>query len=150
MAWSSGLQLRVTAGNDEGRVISLNAPEITLGRAVESSENSPGWVLFSEPTVSRIHAVMQWSEEQQCYILQHRSRTNPTLVDGSPIESHPLRIGERVGLGLLEFLVEASEIRSGKLGDAVQAPRQQGISAPVFDALNSYAEERSREQMAGI
>lgn len=151
MAWSSGLQLRVTGGNDEGRVIPLNSPEITLGRAVESNQNSPGWVLFSEPTVSRIHALMQWSDELQCYILQHRSRTNPTLVDGAAIESHPLQMGETVGLGLLEFVVEQAEVRTGKLGDAVQTPgRAQALADPVFAALNNLAEEKSREHMAGI
>lgn len=149
MAWSSGLQLRVVSGNDEGRVIPLNSPDITLGRAAEATENSPSWILFSEPTVSRIHALMQWSDEAQCYILHHRSRTNPTLVDGNPISEHPLHLGERVGLGLLEFQLEPIEIRAGKLGDAVQAPRS-SISAPVIDALSSLAEDRSRENMAGI
>ena len=155
MAWSSGLQLRVTAGNDEGRVVLLNSPEITLGRAVETSESSPGWVLFSEPTVSRIHALLQWDDENQCYVLQHRSRTNPTLVRGMPVDSYPLHLNEKVSLGLLEFQLEPADMRKGKLGDAVKKPTQQGVSPGVFDALNNYAADshtrhQNREGMVGM
>ncbi len=157
MAWSSGLQLRVTAGNDEGRVVLLNSPEITLGRAVETSESSPGWVLFSEPTVSRIHALLQWDDENQCYVLQHRSRTNPTLVRGVPVDGYPLHLHEKVSLGLLEFELEQAEARPGKLGNAVQRPGGAPASnaGGVFDALSDYAQnsrdtQKSREHMAGM
>ncbi|MBQ7501657.1 FHA domain-containing protein, partial [bacterium] len=153
MAWSSGLQLHVTAGNDEGRVFLLNSPEITLGRAVETSESSPGWVLFSEPTVSRIHALLQWDDERQCYVLQHRSRTNGSMVGGVAVDGYPLRLHEEVSLGLLKFELEPAEVRTGKLGNAVQKPSGSGPAPGVFDALNSYADQskkRERENMAGI
>lgn len=151
MAWTSGLQIRVTSGNDTGRVIPLNAPEITLGRAVESSENSPSWVLFTEPTVSRIHALLQWSEEHRAYLLHHRSRTNPTLVNGAPIDIHLLSFGECVGLGLLEFVIEPCEQRSGKLGDAVQAPSgSPDVSVPVINALKGISNDNTREENANI
>ena len=154
MAWSSGLQLRVVEGNDEGRVVLLNSPEITLGRAVETSEVSPGWILFSEPTVSRIHALLQWDDERQCYVLQHRSRTNPTVVGDVPVDGYPLHLNEKVNLGLLGFILEPAETRTGKLGDAVKTPQSQGVSPGVFDALNNYASKsnnrQDRENMAGM
>jgi len=47
MAWNSGLQIRVLDGSDRGKVFSLDAQEMTLGRALDPNENAPGWVLFS-------------------------------------------------------------------------------------------------------
>lgn len=152
MAWNSGLQIRVLDGSDRGKVFSLDAQEMTLGRALDPNENAPGWVLFSEPTVSRVHAILQWKEAQRGYLLQHRSRTNPTLVDGKSVDQHLLQPGQKVQLGLLVFGVEAVEIRTGRLGDAVQPPplRQPNLKGPVLDALNDLAEEKSREPMEGL
>lgn len=152
MGWSSGLQIRVLEGRDKGRTIPLDAPEMTLGRALDANESAPGWVLFAEPTVSRVHAVLQWNEGRNSFVLHHRSRTNPTLVDGKPVEQIVLQPGQRVQLGLLVFCVEAVEVRSGKLGDAVQqpAPRRAGLAGPVLEALNTLAEERAREGMVGV
>ncbi len=152
MAWNSGLQIRVMEGRDQGRVYPLEAQEMTLGRALDPKEVAPGWVLFSEPTVSRVHAILQWNEGRHTYLLQHRSRTNPTLVDGKSVEQHFLQPGQRIQLGLLILGVEAVEVRAGKLGDAVQAPpaRRPDLSGPVFEALSNLAEEKSRGPMAGL
>ena len=152
MAWSSGLQIRVLEGRDRGRVIPLDSPEMTLGRALDADETAPGWVLFAEPTVSRVHAVLHWDDGRSLFMLGHRSRTNPTLVDGKPVEQIQLLPGQRIQLGLLVFGVEVVEVRSGKLGDAVQAPapRRPSLAGPVMEALNNLAEERAREPMAGM
>lgn len=152
MGWSSGLQIRVLEGRDRGRTIPLDAPEMTLGRALDANESAPGWVLFAEPTVSRVHAVLHWNEGRNSFVLHHRSRTNPTLVDGKPVEQIVLQPGQRVQLGLLVFCVEAVEVRSGRLGDAVQqpAPRRAGLAGPVLEALSTLAEEREREAMVGV
>ncbi len=152
MAWNSGLQIRVLEGRDQGRVFPLDAQEMTLGRALDPKEVAPGWVLFSEPTVSRVHAILQWNEGRRTFLLQHRSRTNPTLVDGKPVEQNFLQPGQRIQLGLLVFGVEVMEVRAGKLGDAVQAPpaRRPSLSGPVFEALSNLAEEKAREPMAGM
>ena len=152
MAWNSGLQIRVLDGSDRGKVFSLDAQEMTLGRALDPNEDAPGWVLFSEPTVSRVHAILQWKEAQRGYLLQHRSRTNPTLVDGKSVDQHMLQPGQKVQLGLLVFGVEAVEIRTGRLGDAVQTPpqRQPSLKRPVLEALNDLAGEKSREPMEGL
>jgi len=152
MAWNSGLQIRVLDGSDRGKVFLLDTQEMTLGRALDPKEEAPGWILFSEPTVSRIHAILQWKEAQRGYLLQHRSRTNPTLVDGKSVDQHLLQPGQKVQLGLLVFGVEAVEIRTGRLGDAVQASPQGPpvLKKPVLEALNDLAEEKSREPMEGL
>lgn len=152
MAWNSGLQIRVLDGSDRGKVFPLDAQEMTLGRALDPNEAAPGWVLFAEPTVSRIHATLKWNEAKRGYLLQHKSRTNPTLVDGRSVDQNFLQPGQKVQLGLLVFGVEAVEVRTGRLGDAVQTPpqRRPNLKGPVMDALNDLAEEKSREPMEGL
>ena len=158
MAWNSGLQIRVLDGSDRGKVFPLDAQEMTLGRALDPKEKAPGWILFSEPTVSRVHAVLQWKEAQRGYLLQHRSRTNPTMVNGKPVDQHLLQPGQKVQLGLLIFSVEVVEIRTGRLGDAVQTPstpepkptRRPNLKGPVLGAVEEPVKEKAREPMEGL
>lgn len=71
----------------------------------------PGSLLFPEPTVSRIHATLDWDEAANRYLLTHRSATNPTTVNkakvtkprhinpGDKIQMGNLIIEVRVGIG---------------------------------------------------
>lgn len=139
MSWHSGLQIRVLEGRDRGRAIPLEEREVTLGRALNPQEpSSSGWVLFQEPTVSRIHAVLRWDEENGHYVLHHRSRTNPSLVNREAVEQSAVRPGDRVQLGLLVFELEEVNTRAGKLGDAVRPPRRRPtLAGPVREAPRS-------------
>lgn len=101
MAFSSGLQLKVIDGQDLGRTIRLDHQEVTLGRAQSKGERAPGWIFFNEPTVSRVHAILRWDENKKHYVLNHRSKSNPSLVNGVPADNKPVPVGARIQLGQL-------------------------------------------------
>ncbi len=101
----SGYQLSVLKGEDRGRVIPLTSREIHLGRK-SSGVQQPHWLCFAEPTVSRHHATLVWDENQHHYTIYHKSRTNPTLVNGKRIQHCPLTHEDVVQVGLLIFRLE--------------------------------------------
>lgn len=149
MSWTSGLQLKVVEGQERGRTIRLDHPEVTLGRAQTKGERAPGWIFFNEPTVSRVHAILSWDDSRKHYILNHRSKTNASLVNGSPVDHHPITIGTRVQLGLLVLEMQNAETgntpRSGRLGDAVTGPdkkKNESVVGPILEALSTLGEDR--------
>lgn len=92
-------RLVVREGKDAGRVFPLRGPSITLGRPGCEVE---GAIEFQEPSVSRVHAVLQWKEEEGCYELSNRSFTSPAQVDGQPaVSGARLAHGSRIQLGAL-------------------------------------------------
>ncbi|GMU57958.1 MAG: hypothetical protein AMXMBFR33_71040 [Candidatus Xenobia bacterium] len=149
MSWTSGLQLKVVEGQERGRTIRLDHPEVTLGRAQTKGERAPGWIFFNEPTVSRVHAILSWDDSRKHYILNHRSKTNASLVNGSPVDHHPITIGTRLQLGLLVLEMQSAEAantaRSGRLGDAVTGPekkKNESVVGPILEALSNLGEEK--------
>src|SRR5688500_14149565 len=110
MAWSSGFQLRVIQGAQEGFVAPLDQQVFVLGRASTPGEKAAGYIFFREPTVSRVHAELRWNEKKKLYILHHKSNTNPTLLEGTPVDKKSPRqvnAGERIQMGLLVVTLEA-------------------------------------------
>lgn len=92
-------RLVVREGKDAGRVFPLKGPTITLGRPGSEVE---GAIEFAEPSVSRVHAVLQWKEDEGCYELSNRSFTSPAMVDGQPaVSGARLAAGSRIQLGSL-------------------------------------------------
>lgn len=75
----------------EGRVFPLVALRSRLGRHPSNE------VVLPEQGVSRFHAELVWKEES--LLLVHKSSTNPTYVDGKPVEQTlRLRGGETIQL----------------------------------------------------
>ncbi|MCD6309634.1 MAG: FHA domain-containing protein [Candidatus Eremiobacteraeota bacterium] len=101
----SGYELVIKEGKDRGRRYSLDFSEVVLGRAMSPEEKKPGWILFSEPSVSRMHAILEWNFSQRTYRLNHRSSTNPTLVNGKLAQQVLLGHGDTISLGdlVLEY-----------------------------------------------
>ncbi len=136
MSWTSGLQLKVVEGQERGRTIRLDHPEVTLGRAQTKGERAPGWIFFNEPTVSRVHAILSWDDSRKHYILNHRSKTNASLVNGSPVDHHPITIGTRLQLGLLVLEMQSAEAASSARSPVCAASTG---SFPVAAALEGCA-----------
>ncbi len=156
MSWTSGLQLKVVEGQERGRTIRLDHPEVTLGRAQTKGERAPGWIFFNEPTVSRVHAILSWDDSRKHYILNHRSKTNASLVNGSPVDHHPITIGTRLQLGLLVLEMQSAEAantpRSGRLGDAVTGPerkKNESVVGPILEAISNLGDEKATPSRAG-
>ena len=92
----------VLQGGGKGARHSLTAPHVVLGRLDPFESPAFGNLLFPEPTVSRVHATLDWDESANRYLLTHRSATNPTLVNKAKV-SKPRHIapGDKIQMGNL-------------------------------------------------
>ncbi len=111
MSWFSGLQVRVVEGADEGSVIPLNFPKMTIGRARAEGSRVDGWVLLMDRSISRRHAELLWDHRDERYVLSHLSQTNFTWVNDVPLVTEvAVEIGTVIQMGgsriILEELVE--------------------------------------------
>lgn len=80
----------------------LGAPRIVLGRETAGQNSSSELFLFSEPTVSKVHAVLEWDTKRRRYVVTNHSSTNPTLVNGQKISrSRALNPGDQLRMGNL-------------------------------------------------
>ncbi len=105
MIFNSGFQIEVLEGADRGKKIPLKSKELTLGRKLIPNERITHWILFNEPTVSRIHAVLLWNDETKIYNIHHKSKTNPTLVNTVAVDKKEIIQGDTIQMGFLVFKV---------------------------------------------
>lgn len=103
----------VREGKDAGRVFPLPGPTVTLGRPGTEAADA---IEFEDPSVSRVHAILHWREDRDCWELSNRSLTSPAQVDGQPAVSGTL-------------LADGSVIQLGALVAEVQRERPE---APPF------------------
>lgn len=89
--------LVVVQGEDAGQTFTLEGPRVVLGRPGSGQDVD---IEFQDLTVSRVHAVLDWSEPDGSYALSNRSLTSPARVDGQPATSRVvLAPGARLQLG---------------------------------------------------
>lgn len=102
-----GLQFRVKDGAEKGRIIPLEHRELTIGRARTLTDRAPGWVLLSDPQLLRIHAEMTWNDNEKAYLLVVRPDA-PTEVNGEPVSSCLLQVGDTVTFGSTPLSLQAA------------------------------------------
>jgi predicted component of type VI protein secretion system len=102
----TGLYIEVTDGMDKGRIIALHAYRIALGRRFKEGEKKKGWILFSDPSIHRTHAVLDWDKNR--FILLNKDPHKRTLVNQAFCDSMPVAAGDRVRLGAIEFSLRDS------------------------------------------
>ena len=86
-------------GLDAGRVFYLRGDPITLGRPGADGDST---VEFDEPSVSRVHALLKWRADQDCYEFSNRSFTSPSRINGEPASSGALLVhGTLIQMGSL-------------------------------------------------
>lgn len=74
----------------------------TLGR---QKGNGRDHIQIGEPTVSRVHAAMEYADGQ--WLLSNRSETNPVHLNGAPVSDHQPRTlgdGDRIDMGQVAFI----------------------------------------------
>ncbi|MBT9586818.1 FHA domain-containing protein, partial [bacterium] len=156
MAWSSGYQLRILKGNQQGLVVPLVEQVYILGRATSQGETAPGYMFFYEPTVSRVHAELRWNEKKKSYFVHHQSKTNPTLVEGLPVDKkspRQLEKGHKIQMGYLVLEVEPLSVSATLPGGGktpTVSPAKQEESAKthkmmvgnILEALSNLNSER--------
>lgn len=146
MSWSSGLQLRIIDGQKErrDRVIRLDGKELALGRASQGQRPEAGELLFKEPTVSRVHATLTWKPLKGGFQLVHKSKTNPTLVNGKPTKKILLAPGDRVQMGLL--ILEIEEVPGGRSSATIDKGNRASMREPIREALSKVEREHEEDQ----
>ncbi|MEW6283124.1 MAG: FHA domain-containing protein [Candidatus Eremiobacterota bacterium] len=108
----SRFELVVLEGGGKDTHHYLNRTRVTLGRLDPADEPQPGVATFPEPTVSRVHAVLEWDPRKHRFRLHHRSRTNHTVVNGKQMDlPHLLQAGDRIKLGHLVLEVRQVDPR---------------------------------------
>ncbi|MBX3172188.1 MAG: FHA domain-containing protein [Candidatus Eremiobacteraeota bacterium] len=96
------LELVVLQGGGRGARHSLAAPHVVLGRLDPCESPAFGNLLFPEPTVSRVHATLDWDEGANRYLLTHRSATNPTFINQIKVSKpRHLSPGDKIQMGNL-------------------------------------------------
>lgn len=137
--------MRVIDGQRErrDRVIRLDGKELKLGRASQGQRPGPGELLFKEPTVSRVHAVLTWKPLKGGFQLVHKSKTNPTLVNGKPTKKILLAPGDRVQMGLL--IIELEDAPGGRTSSSSRAARS-SMTEPIMEALSKVEREHEEDQ----
>ena len=111
------VHLIVESGEDQGRRISVPARGATLGR---SSRNE---ICVHDPSLSRKHCRLFFNDQQQLWISDQDS-ANETLVNGKPVRSAPLHVGDRIAVGatLLKVLHDGRRAALRVQRDAPPAP----------------------------
>jgi pSer/pThr/pTyr-binding forkhead associated (FHA) protein/class 3 adenylate cyclase len=102
-----GLELLILEGSDAGQKFTIDADEAVIGRRLTDAE-LPGGVLLHDATVSSRQAVIRHREGR--YVIEHLGdATNPTLVNGSSIESATLVPGTQIQIGRVAIDVRSRE-----------------------------------------
>jgi len=116
-AFESGLELVILEGGGKDQHFHLNRTRITLGRLDPNETPGVGTLAVPDPTVSRVHAVLEWDPKRNRYLLVHRSRTNHTVLNGKVMEEPTyVHVGDRIKMGSL-----VAELRLITKAQAVKA-----------------------------
>lgn len=140
------MQLRIIDGQKErrDRVIRLDGKELALGRASQGQRPGPGELLFKEPTVSRVHATLTWKPLKGGFQLVHKSKTNPTLVNGKATKKILLAPGDRVQMGLL--ILEIEEVPGSRSSTTSDKTNRASMREPIREALSKVEREHEEDQ----
>jgi serine/threonine protein kinase len=97
---SPSFTLTATSGSCAGRSFVIPPTGLRLGRTAEND------IVLAELMVSRLHAQIVPGKEG--HLLCDRNSVNGTFVGGTRVVEHPLRPGDRIQIGLTEFVYHAS------------------------------------------
>ncbi len=94
----SGATITVLRGFYEGLEIPVVSDWFVIGRGKTAD------AVLAEPTISRAHAAIGWSDDQGFYV-EDLGSTNGTLVNGERQRQHPLASGDLVQIGKLRLRI---------------------------------------------
>ncbi len=73
--------LEILKGRHKGQTFCLSANSITLGRRLAPKEKKKDWILLDEPSMARIHALLQWDEEKSLFKIVQKASGKVILVN---------------------------------------------------------------------
>jgi pSer/pThr/pTyr-binding forkhead associated (FHA) protein len=95
--------LEIIKGKNKGQCFRLLSEAVTIGRRLTAKERKSNWILLDETSLSRIHAQLIWNEKERAYLLLHKSRMKPTLVNSKEVEEVYLSSQDRIQMGDMIF-----------------------------------------------
>lgn len=128
------LELFVLEGKDSGRQFTLEGGELAIGRGSPES-GRVGAIVLAESTVSSHQATIRVSDDGAT--LEHRSgATNPTLVNGNPVQTHSIGPGDVIQMGSAVLEVRAREgISLSNLAATTTESRHTQIYQPAVETM---------------
>jgi class 3 adenylate cyclase len=146
-----GIELLVLEGTDTGHKFSVEGDEVFIGRRLTDAE-LPGGILLRDATVSSRQAVIRQANGN--FSIEHLSEaTNPTLVNGSTIQSAILVPGSQIQIGRIVMDVRTRE--GTALADftqlyapAISLMRKESTDNFVTEAIGIPTSELSLSEMS--
>jgi pSer/pThr/pTyr-binding forkhead associated (FHA) protein len=123
-----GIELLVLEGTDTGQKFTVDSDEVVIGRRLTASE-LPGGIVLHDPTVSSRQAVIR--QANGSFVIEHlEEATNPTLVNGTSIQSAMLVAGSQIQIG--RIVIDVRNREGTALADFTQlfAPTAAAQRAP--------------------
>lgn len=106
---SSGFELVVLEGAEQGKRRRLRSLVVTLGRQDPSDASDPGRFTFPAPSLPLVQARLKWNDDKLRYVIEQRSPTHPTRVNDALLtEPVVLQAGDRIDLGAVVLEVRHS------------------------------------------
>ncbi|GEM_PF-1980519 len=93
------LFLDVIEGSDQGRIIALEKRRTPIGRRFMPDECKSKWILFSEPTLYRTHAIIDWDRNKGHYVILNKAPEGSTDINGEPCRESIIAAGYLIRLG---------------------------------------------------
>ena len=136
----SGLCLKVMEGSHQQEVHALSRATIAIGRAPPETPYPPAYLTFPEPTLSRLHAELQWNPNTRTFFVHHKSQTNPTLINGRKLTGAvELNPGDTLALGRLVVVLDVAQKTASRTEPLVAPPEEPKARIRIEAAENSFS-----------
>ena len=135
----TGLCLKVMEGSHQQEIHNLTRTEVSIGRATPEAPYTASYMTFPEPTLSRLHAVLKWDPKKKTYIAQHKSQTNPTLINGRHLTgSVVLTPGDTLALGRLVVVLDVAKTPKGRT-EPLTPPPSATLQVSSLNSTRTYS-----------
>src|SRR5437867_2005165 len=121
------IRLTISSGNEEWTIDYDGAATLAIGRSQEAG------IVLADERASRAHCEIRPGEEPGRFQLVDLASRNGTHLNGQPVESAPLALGDviRVGSTLITFGEQGQGTRTGLEDLAEPAPPEPVAARPV-------------------
>jgi hypothetical protein len=138
--------IEVLQGVDRGRVIAIEPCRIPIGRQFAPGEEKPRWLLFSDPSVERMHAIMAWDPGLALYLFINKDPGNRSLVNGEFADESYIYPGDVIQLGTLVMRLLDAPPPDRMCETIPGEPEEQREESPSISSLAKAAFTTTREQ----
>lgn len=132
-----GIELLVLEGADTGQKFTVDSDEVMIGRRLAAGE-LPGGIVLHDATVSSRQAVIR--QANGSFVIEHLAEaTNPTLVNGTSVQSAMLVAGSQIQIG--RVVIDVRNREGTALADFTQLYGPASSSQPASARRTESATE---------